>query len=147
MPTSAGADVAGGVPVTWRLVGGNNHELGRAASPFPDLAACRGAVALLRTGASALNGVLSMSGPRGMWLWQASLAGVPAAVSPRCYRRQREALYNLEHFLAALPVADLPGGMSTRPRLRRLHLSDTSDEADAQEGLAPKTRIAAAGGR
>ncbi|MFC7219889.1 hypothetical protein ACFQLX_17210 [Streptomyces polyrhachis] len=141
VPTVATGEDGGGEPVTgvtWRLVGGNNRELGRAAAALADLATCRAEVAELRAQAARLCPVLAMAGGMGMWAWRVALDKRLVAVAPRPYRRQREAQYNLGQFLAALPAAVLPEGVSVRPRLRDLHLGTRLRPAPG-DGRAPRS--------
>lgn len=100
------ADVAG---VAWRLLAGNNSELGRCAVATPDATACAEAVAHLQSSVAGLEFQL-VDGAAGRWGWRASLAGEPVATSSRWYLRQRESRYNLEGFRLAVPQARLVRG-------------------------------------
>lgn len=102
----AGWGVPVPVPTVWRLLGANNRELGRSATPYVDARACRAGVTLLRRQLAQLTPVV-WSDPRGRWLWRLDLDGRPVAVAARSYLRQRESHYNLELFLASVPVAKL----------------------------------------
>jgi hypothetical protein len=123
-------------PVGWRLIGGNNRELGRSAATFDGLAACRAAVERLREGVSRAHVVLTMSDTQGTWTWRLELDGFEVAVSGRRYQRQREAQHNLSLFLAAVPQAQEAGGaVAHRPRLRGLRPFGPSGEG--RNGTAP----------
>ena len=92
----------------WRLVGPNNREIGRSAQAYVDAAACRAGISFLRR-------QLDHVEPRVWcdesmrWLWRLELNGQPVAHSARAYMRRREAVFNLEQFLAAAPTAAAPG--------------------------------------
>jgi hypothetical protein len=92
---------------SWRLLSGNNRELGRGADVYPTELECLGAIAWVQNRA---EGGASSIGVRasGQWWWQLEFGGVPVAVSGRVYQRQRECRYNFEQFLGALPVAQRP---------------------------------------
>ena len=107
----------GGPPaVVWRLVGANNHDLGRSPLGLPDLGAAQEAVRGLRAAADdLLVGIPRGSGP-GRWGWHLSLDGTTVAVSSRWFSRQRECTYNVEAFLVTLPAAE---GATTTTSFRR----------------------------
>jgi hypothetical protein len=94
-------------PTVWRLVGANNRELGRSAQSYVDARACRAGVTLLQRQLPQLTPVVWSDG-RGRWLWRLDVDKRPTAMAARSYLRQREAHYNLELFLASVPVARLP---------------------------------------
>ncbi|RZS91204.1 hypothetical protein EV189_0438 [Motilibacter rhizosphaerae] len=98
------ASVAPGVE--WRLLAGNNRELGRAALPSVDLEACRRAVGrLLR---ELPGGTATVIPTEGRWTWRlVSAAGEPLACAPHSYARRTEATSALSGFRAAAPAAVL----------------------------------------
>ena len=126
------ADAGWGVPVpvptVWRLVGANNRELGRAAQPYVDGRACRQGVTLLRRQLPRLQPAV-WSDARGRWVWRLDVDGRPVAVAARSYLRQREALYNLDLFLAAIPTASLPEQPPAAPAPRDLPSGGVDSEA------------------
>lgn len=99
---------AGALPLSdgswcaWRLLGGNNRDLGRSANLFPGVPECKAAVEALRSRVAELVQVMSADPDTGMWIWRLELDGVAVAVAARPYFRQREGQYNLGQFLAAL---------------------------------------------
>lgn len=110
-------------PVAWRLVGGNNHELGRSFAAFADLAECVAAVGTLQARADELvtEPVVPEHGPA-QWGWRLALDGEVVAMSGRWYRRAREADYSLHQFLAVAPdaaVSDVVGAQPPRRELLR----------------------------
>lgn len=112
--------------VLWRLVAGNNRVLGRAAAPLDSLAACRDAVALLARELPDLGAVPDLARPAGRWAWQLVRAdGVVAAVSGRCYEREREMWTSLAQFLTAAPEAVVTASVALRrAQLARPPLDD-----------------------
>src|SRR5262249_61998750 len=63
--------------VGWRLTSGNNHELGRSAALYPDLAACQDAVRLLQRGIDQVATVVSVDSLTARWRGRGELAGRP----------------------------------------------------------------------
>lgn len=106
----------GAATVGWRLLGGNNRELGRSAqvhSTHTILAE----IDRVQSAAERLSIVVSKS-QTGKWYWTASADGRRLAMSARTYGRQRECRYNAEQFLRALPIAAPPRPSSTTERTR-----------------------------
>jgi len=123
----------------WRLVGGNNHVLGRCPAAFSDLERCQEAVACL---VAHVDQAVPNAGPTsrpGGWTWQLSLAGQDpeadghvVAVSARGYERQRECHYSLENFLLAVPLANVVSRVAVRARTR---------EVSRLQPLVPSSRV------
>jgi hypothetical protein len=94
--------------VGWRLLGGNNRELGRSPVWYPDVDACREAVrSLKREIGGVTSAITAAARPGGAWSWRLAVSGTPVAVAGRPYHRQRECAYNLNHFVAAVPYASI----------------------------------------
>ena len=107
-PAWPGADIDGvpdGTWYAWRLLSGNNRELGRSARVFPDPAMCRADVDLVRKQGRRLVPLVTSDVSNGMWTWRVELRGTTVALAARLYFRQREATYNLRTFLAAVAEA------------------------------------------
>lgn len=120
LSTQVGSDQC----VAWRLVAGNNHDLGRSPVPLADAAAARLAVDRLRDALPrATSGHAPDSRP-GRWGWQLKHESEVLAVSSRWYERQRESRYSLQQFLAAVPVAAVTENVAVRPRSRELRRGD-----------------------
>lgn len=98
----------------WRLVGSNNREIGRSAQAFTDAAACRTGISFLRRQLGNLDARISCD-ENTRWSWRLELHGQAVAHSARVYMRRREAVFNLEQFLAAAPTADAPGTLNAPP--------------------------------
>lgn len=115
----SGRSADNGTWLSWRLTGGNHRELGRSVSVFPSAVAVFGAIHRLREACESLQGIVAASPRDARWTWRVSLDGGLVAISSRAYARNRECLYNLETFLAALPDADvseaIPHSRFTQP--------------------------------
>ncbi|MFD3675830.1 hypothetical protein [Streptomyces sp. NPDC058613] len=111
--------------VTWRLVGANNHELGRSPHVFSDLTACGTAVERLQGGSESLTELVTMSSgiSSGAWTWQLALEEDCVAVAVRGFRRQRECRHSLQLFLSAAAVAEVATAITYTRRLRGLRLT------------------------
>lgn len=118
------ADDGPSTTVSWRLLTGNNHVLGRSPVAHPDIELCRAAVDDLRHRLTGATTGLSPDSRPGRWGWQVVHGDDVLAVSSRQYERQRESRYNLELFLAAVPVAEISRTVAVRPRNRQLHRTD-----------------------
>ena len=104
--------------VAWRLLGRNNHELGRSASVFGSLAEVLDDIAALKDAAEALVASVHAEGTQAEWRWRLQLAGRTVAVSSRSYLRQRECHYSASMFRQALPAAAPPAVRIPEDRLR-----------------------------
>jgi hypothetical protein len=97
--------------ITWRLLSGNNRDLGRAAAPFADAASARAAVHELRRAlATSVSSVASPDG-RGRWTWRVSVNGQDLAVSSRQYQRRVQAEAACASFVALAVAAPVPEGV------------------------------------
>lgn len=110
--------------VAWRLLGGNNHELGRSIPAYPSLASAVEAVRFLQLHLDEIESALAPSTVTSRWGWRITLAGAAVAASGRWYQREREARYNLEQFLIAAPTAQVVDSLGSRSRMRPTALSD-----------------------
>ncbi|HKS99263.1 MAG TPA: hypothetical protein VJT31_07010 [Rugosimonospora sp.] len=91
-PAGARARTLAGVPVTWRLLSGNNRDLGRAAGTFADVPACLAALNQLREGLAG-DPLVSITSPDGRtrWVWRVAVSAIDAAVASRVYQRRVQA--------------------------------------------------------
>ena len=94
--------------VAWRLLGRNNHELGRSAVVFPTPAHLLQDLVDLAAAADALVASVHADGAQAEWRWRLQVEGRTVAVSSRTYLRQRECHYSASMFRQALPDAALP---------------------------------------
>ncbi|MFD9034630.1 hypothetical protein ACFVZW_26370 [Streptomyces sp. NPDC059567] len=118
-PGAVGAEA-----VTWRLVGANNHELGRGPDLHRGHSACCAAVVRLRDGLDRAVPLVSMAATTGAWTWQLALDEHRVAVASRSFRRQRECRHSLQLFLAAAAEGRLATSVTYTRRLRGLRLPD-----------------------
>jgi hypothetical protein len=131
-PGAGGPQLEDGSWCAWRLLGGNNRDLGRSARLFPDVPECLASVGVVRQRAGELAPVMSADPDTGMWLWRLELDGVAVAVAARPYFRQREGQYSLGQFLAALPEV---GPVAQTPMTRR-HERPGASRDPADQGVA-----------
>ncbi|MFN0281070.1 MAG: hypothetical protein ACKVZ6_03775 [Kineosporiaceae bacterium] len=97
-----GSTDSGGQWVAWRLLGRNNHELGRSATVFPDQDVATADIADLCRPADDVTVVIVADATLAEWRWRLVTAGRVAAVSSRSYLRQRECHYSASMFRKAL---------------------------------------------
>ena len=136
---SPGAGAArAGVEFHWRLVGGNNHVLGRCPVAYRELELCQGAVVRLAAGIEDFSATVALANRPGGWTWQLTGPGpvddlgveVSAeaatsvdhvlAMSARSFERQRECRVSFEKFVTAAPAAVVVGKVTVRPRTREV---------------------------
>ena len=105
----------------WRLVGGNNRELGRSACLFGTLGEAQVSAREASLLGATARPLLAADAATGSWSWRLSVDGRTVAVAARTYRRQRECHYNVAQFAAACEIAAtaadvliLPSQRSTR---------------------------------
>ncbi|MFF8376146.1 hypothetical protein ACF07V_08470 [Streptomyces sp. NPDC015661] len=110
--------------VSWRLVGANNHELGRGPELHRGHAACSAAVTRLRAGLDRAVPHVAMTSADGTWTWQLAVDQRCVAVSARAFRRQRECRDSLGLFLAAAVEGQVAEGVTYTRRMRGLRLPD-----------------------
>ena len=107
------SDLSRATGVSWRLLGGNNRQLGRSAQVFSGLEACHlCALDVQQRVGSAVPELRSEA--TGRWIWQLRLDGEPVAIAGRAYLRLRECQYNLAQFIAFAPAAGVSHGMVGR---------------------------------
>ena len=94
--------------VRWRLLSGNNRQLGMAAETFADHQIARRAAGLLAQRLNEVDAELTWSSRRVGWAWTMLLHGQPQAVSGRGYERVGLASRALERFLTDLAAAVIP---------------------------------------
>ena len=105
--------------VAWRIVSGNNREMGRSAVVFEDLASCLAGIEELQNADERLEPRMSLDSRRSHWWWSIGLDGQPVAMSSRGYDRGRECGASLAGFLKALPRATVVHPVASGLRRRR----------------------------
>lgn len=112
--------------VAWRLLGGNNHELGRSVPAYPSLSVAIEAVQALQLNLAQASTSLAPSTVTSRWGWRMLLGDTAIAASGRWYQREREARYNLEQFIAAAPTANIVASLGSRSRMRPSAMSEVA---------------------
>jgi hypothetical protein len=106
-PSARAADDYPGALVWWRLLSGNNRQLGRSAELFDGVAEARRAAATVRDAATSVERYVVRQLAPVRWGWSLMLDGIVVAVSGRGYEGERTAAHALELFLAAAAEAPL----------------------------------------
>jgi hypothetical protein len=104
--------IGGAIPTqsaAWRLIGGNNRDLGRAPVGYVSSEVSRRAVLHLRAHISDAVPTMSIDSRTSEWTWRLDIGGLIVARSVRGYLRHRECLYNVSHFISTAATAALPG--------------------------------------
>ncbi|WP_433083554.1 hypothetical protein ACQP1P_05060 [Dactylosporangium sp. CA-052675] len=95
----------------WRLIGTNNHELGRSALSFRSYRAALAAFAEVQAGHDRLVQLPVPERPTGRWGWRLELDGAAVAVSGRWYRRDKLSLLGAAKFVALCAAAEPADGV------------------------------------
>ena len=103
----------------WRLMGGNNRELGRSASSYPSYPGARRAVQYLQQHANRLVRTTVIDPATGRWGWRLSLDDRAVAVSGRWYERDHDSRVGMDKFVNLIPGAELAEGVVTMYERRR----------------------------
>lgn len=93
-------------PVRWRLLSGNNREVGRGAGEYRDAETCRLAVKELQSGVGDLEPVVRRATTT-TWTWQVVRSDELIALSGRSFDRLIRCEQSLTHFLSRLADAEL----------------------------------------
>lgn len=94
-------------PVRWRLLSGNNRELGRGLGLFSDPEECRVAVKELQCEIGSLRSRVRPAPPN-QWIWELRRAGVPVAAAGHPFDRLVRCERGLAQFVERItdaPVA------------------------------------------
>jgi hypothetical protein len=98
----------------WRLLGGNNRELGRSARQFDEVDQCEQALRLLKCDfPMGLLPDIALDPTTRRWSWRLLQGDHPMARSSRPFVRQHECWRNLEQFIDRFKDTSLP--ISPRP--------------------------------
>jgi hypothetical protein len=98
--------VAADQQVGWRLLSGNNREIGRGAQRHPDADACRLAVAELREGVADLSSRVRRTPPN-RWTWELLRDEQPLVLAGHSFDRMIRCQQSLQVFLAQFGSARL----------------------------------------
>jgi hypothetical protein len=94
-------------PVRWRLLSGNNREIGRSVDEFADAETCRLAIKDLQNALDELTSSVRRT-VSNEWTWELTRGTAPVAVSgPRGFDRMIRCKQGLSSFLLLVPDADI----------------------------------------
>jgi hypothetical protein len=93
-------------PLRWRLLSGNNREIGRGVAEFADEEACRLAVKHLQNGIDGFESSVRRSASS-EWTWELTTSGEPAVRSGHPFARQIRCEQGLLQFLRHVVEADV----------------------------------------
>lgn len=102
----------------WRLLGGNQRELGRSVRGYPDPALARDSALALQASLARAVAAVVVDALTGQWSWRLHVDDEPVLTSSRGYQRRRESESNLRCALAALCTAVLVPDVLDLPRHR-----------------------------
>jgi hypothetical protein len=94
----------------WRLMASNNRRLARSLSSFSTRPFAVDAITRLRTQLDDLQPAVSTDPRNGSWGWRAELAGVPVAICPHWYERERDCRTGFRRFVEAAHRAQVADG-------------------------------------
>ena len=92
--------------VGWRLLSGNNREVGRSAGWFPDEVSCHAALTELRSEVPLLRGVVRRTPPY-RWSWDALRGDHLVALAGHSFDRMIRCQQSLETFVQRLAGAEV----------------------------------------
>lgn len=124
-----------GAPVSWRLLSGNNREIGRGVQTFADPATCSAAVRQLQARVSELQSRVGRI--QNVWTWSIALDGRVLARSQSRFDRQIRCRQSLTQFLSEFADSAI-GANVMWTQSRRWVLANTRTIA-----TGPDTRISA----
>ena len=93
-------------PLRWRLLSGNNREIGRGVAEFADAEACRLAVKHLQNGIDLLESSVRRAASS-EWTWELTASGEPAVRSGHPFARQIRCEQGLLQFLHQVVDAEV----------------------------------------
>jgi len=110
-------------PLRWRLLSGNNRDIGRGADEFANLEQCRQAIDALRLGLNELDVALRRVGHE--WTWQLLQSDMPVVVAGHNYDRKIRCERALQQFVERAAAAPINSNimLSTTRRWRASPLS------------------------
>ncbi len=97
-------------PVQWRLLSGNNREVGRGSEQFDGVESCRLAIKQLQCGASELECTVHRA-ESSTWVWRVLRDGELVVSSGRRYDRLIRCKQGLAHFLEQFVDAEIGAGV------------------------------------
>ena len=130
-------------PIRWRLLSGNNRELGRCLATYVDIESCLVAMKIFVESAIEMTGQVRRR-EGGGWAWTLSSGSETIVVCGRSYDRQvrcEQALANFRHLAA---VAEASNGIVITASRRWSHSSQGTRPMALNSGVdrAPRPRSA-----
>lgn len=121
-------------PIQWRLLGGNNRELGRGMGQFVDRESCVLGIEHLKTVVGSLEASLRRD-EAGAWGWLLCLGGVPVARSGYRYDRQIRCSQGQSQFVRALGHCEISQTLTlTDSRRWAGHRRSSTEQATSAVG-------------
>ena len=99
-----------GSPVRWRVLSGNNRELGRGSGEFPDQESCVLGIKHLQAVVADLDPSV-VRDSTSAWRWTLSLGGVSVANSGHSYDRLIRCRLALTYFVTHLGTSQVTGAL------------------------------------
>ncbi len=109
-------------PIKWRLLSGNNRELGRAVDAYPDVESCLVAVKQFVESLDDLTGLVRRRDGDG-WAWWLASEGGTVVTCGRSYDRQIRCEQALLNFRQLAASADASSGLVVTASRRWAHSS------------------------
>jgi hypothetical protein len=101
----------------WRLMASNNRRLASSIASFASRPFVVDAITQLKTDLATLKPHVLTNPHNGSWGWRVERDGVPVAVCPHWYERERDCRSGVARFVDAVPRAQIAeGGMMLRDR-------------------------------
>jgi hypothetical protein len=133
--------------VRWRLLGGNNRDLGRGCLDYPDAATCLAGLRATLTDLALLEPAM-LRAEHGRWVWRLRKAGEDVVVSGHPFDRKLRCVEACDRFLRLSPSAEIHddavvmsrGGHAFRPRSYvavDLTVGPRSPRVNADSALGP----------
>jgi hypothetical protein len=105
--------------VRWRLLGGNNRELGRGALEYPDGETCRVDVVRILHEAKALDAVVLRADPS-RWTWRLRRDGVDVVMAAHAFHRRSQCGDAMARFVELAHTATVTATVTVLGARRRL---------------------------
>jgi hypothetical protein len=93
--------------VCWRLLSGNNRDMGRSAAGYPGTEECTMALKELVGELDALTSLVRRKAATNRWIWTLRRGEVPVAESAHSYDRQIRAEAACQHFVQHAAIASI----------------------------------------
>jgi len=105
--------------VRWRLLGGNNRELGRGVLEYPDADACRADVLRILNDAPFLDAAI-VRADRSRWAWRLRRDGVDVVTAGHAFHRRSQCEEALARFVRVAHLAPINTPVAVLAQRRRV---------------------------